>query len=58
MSIHIYFIHLIHPIYFLHMTMIDNQFHNDQTLCNDPANLIYNFHQVSPYLSMNELKIN
>ena len=33
--------------------MIDNQFHND--LCNDPANPNYNFDQVSPYMSMNEL---
>ena len=34
--------------------MIDNQFHNDPTLCIDPANLNYNFDQVSPYMSMNE----
>ena len=35
--------------------MIDNQFHNDPTLCNDPENLNYNFDHVSPYMSMNEL---
>ena len=36
--------------------MIDNQFHNYPTLCNDPANLKkYNFDHVSPYMSMNEL---
>ena len=34
--------------------MIDNQFHNDPTLCNDPENLNYNFDHVSPYMSMNE----
>ena len=35
--------------------MIDNQFHNDPTLCNDPANFNYNCNHVSPYMSMNEL---
>ena len=35
--------------------MVDTQFHNDPTLSNDPANLNYNFDQVSPYMSMNEL---
>ena len=35
--------------------MIDNQFHNDPTLRNDPENLNYNFDHVSPYMSMNEL---
>ena len=36
--------------------MIDNQFHNDPTLCNDPENLNYNVDHVSPYIyiSMNE----
>ena len=51
-SIHVYFIHL---IYFLHLTMIDNQYHNDKTLFNDLANL--NFEHASPYMSMNELNI-
>ena len=35
--------------------MIDNQFHNDPTLCNDKANLNYNVEQGYPYMSMNEL---
>ena len=49
--IHIYFIY---NIYFLHLIMVDNKFHNDPTICNDPANLYYNVDLVSPYMSMNE----
>ena len=35
--------------------MIDNQFHNNSTICNDPENLNYNFDHVSPCMSMYEL---
>ena len=43
------FIIVIHLIYFLYLIMIDNHFHNDPILCNDPANLNYNVDQASPY---------
>ena len=36
--------------YVIHLTMIVYQFHNDPTLCNDPANLNYNVDQVSSYM--------
>ena len=35
--------------------MIDNQLHNDPTLCSDTDNLNYNVDHVFPYMSMNKL---